>query len=363
MFLKGKGFYIWQIKYCNGGDIQSILADCQRANLTHVLIKIADGVNRFNYDADRAEDIAAPLVKLLQRNQIKVWGWHYLRGVDAFEEARVSYTRIQQLELDGFTANAEWEFKAAGKDIVARTFMQEMRNVLPDLPMALSSYRFPTYHPQFPYQEFLDYCDINMPQVYWQGAHNPAGQLARSVSEYQNIEPVRPIIPTGSVYAYDGWQPTPEEVQAYLEAVTEMKFPATNFWSWDNCRYILPRCWDVVRDYQWVDPDNDKDITDDYFEALNAKDPVKLTSLFTQDGVHVSANRTIQGTERLLGWFNDFTQNLPEPLSLQLTGKTGSGNSRHITWEMWDSSGVRHRSRDTFGLRDGKISYHFSAQQ
>ncbi|MBT3241345.1 MAG: nuclear transport factor 2 family protein [Chloroflexi bacterium] len=360
MTLTGKGFFIWQIRYCNGGDINSILYDVRKANLTHVLIKIADGVNKFNFDRESNFDLAKPLTDLLQSNGIQVWGWHYLRGTDPVNEARVSYERILELGLDGFVANAEYEFKTPGKDLVAKKFMEEMREALPDLPMALSSYRFPSYHPQFPYKEFLDYCDYNMPQIYWQGAHNPAGQLTRSISEYQDIEPNRPIIPTGSVYAYDGWEPTVEDVQAYLEAVTELGIPATNFWSWDNCRNILPNQWNVIRDYEWVDAPEENDVTDELIEALNSYDVLKIGSLYTQDGVHINANRTIQGTERIMSWYQTcFDQILPGA-EFKLTNKTGSRNSRHFNWEATSNEGQVFNGKDTLGLRDGKISYHFT---
>ena len=74
MTLKGKGFYIWQVWRCDGGDPNAILAEAQMADLSHVLIKVADGEKTYNYDSQRRIDLAAPVVRLLKTQGIKVWG-------------------------------------------------------------------------------------------------------------------------------------------------------------------------------------------------------------------------------------------------------------------------------------------------
>ncbi len=360
MTLKGKGFYIWKVNYCNGGDINSILEDCQAANLSHVLVKISDGDRKYNYIKDQNIDLVAPLAKLLKENGIQVWGWQYLYGDDPADEARVSYQRIKELDLDGYVANAEYEFKFTGKDLAATQIMQEMRKALPNLPMALSTYRLPLYHASFPYSEFLEYCDINMPQVYWQGVHNPDAQIIKSIGHYDNIEPTRPFIPTGSVYTDAHWEPTEYDVQVFLETATELGLSAVNFWSWDSCRKALPHLWNVIRDYEWEKPPETKDVTEEYVEALNSKDLLKLSAMYTQNGVHITSNRTIQGKDKLMNYFNSYFEQIFPAAVFKLTGKSGTNNSRHFTWEATSEAGKVVNGKDTFGLRDGKISYHYT---
>src|SRR5690606_12307049 len=103
----------------------------------------------------------------------------------------------RNLGLDGFVVNAEKEFKAAGMTSVAKKYMQRLRQELPNTPIALISYRYPTLHAPFPFKTFLDYCDLSMPEVYWQGASNAAQQLRRSVQEYRAIKPNMTIVPCG----------------------------------------------------------------------------------------------------------------------------------------------------------------------
>ncbi len=41
MSLTGKGFYIWKIERCEGGDVQKIAELAKQANLSHIVIKVA----------------------------------------------------------------------------------------------------------------------------------------------------------------------------------------------------------------------------------------------------------------------------------------------------------------------------------
>jgi len=114
MTLQGKGFYIWKVQYTEGGDNDAILALIKEAGLTHVLIKVANADQTYNYDKQRRIDLVAPLARLLKSEGITVWGWQYIYGDNPVGEARKAIQRVLELELDGFVVNAEKEFKQNG---------------------------------------------------------------------------------------------------------------------------------------------------------------------------------------------------------------------------------------------------------
>jgi hypothetical protein len=62
---------------------------------------------------------------------------------------------VTELGLQGYIIDAEHEFKQPSGASAARTFMTELRKGLPNKPVALCSYRFPSYHPQFPMECFF----------------------------------------------------------------------------------------------------------------------------------------------------------------------------------------------------------------
>ncbi len=360
MTLQGKGFYIWKVQFTEGGDNQAILNLIKEANLTHVLIKVAEADNTYNYDKQRRIDLAAPLVRLLKSEGIVVWGWQYIYGENPVSEARKAVQRVQELELEGFVVNAEKEFKQNGKEVAARRYMTELKNALPNTTIALSSYRFPSYHPLFPWKEFLEYVDLNIPQVYWQGAHNPRVQLIKCVREFQNFEPFRPIIPTGAAYPFEEWKPTAEDALIFLQTVRELELPAANFWSWQHCRSYLMPVWEEIRDFPWESTPAEKNITEKYIDALNSRDPLNVVMLYTLTGAHVDMQSAIQGPEKLLAWYHNFLFNILPDATFELADSSITGNSCHLAWTATSPKGNVLNGNDTMGLIDGKISYHYT---
>ena len=138
MALEGKGFFIWRILNCEGGDANAIANKAEAARLTHVLIKIADTRYPFGYDRNN-NDLVPAVSQALKNRGMQVWGWHYVKGSDPAGEARVAIARTREVQLDGYVIDAEHEYKWRGKEAAARLFMTELRQALPNHPIAVSS--------------------------------------------------------------------------------------------------------------------------------------------------------------------------------------------------------------------------------
>lgn len=360
MTLQGKGYFIWKIPSTENGDVAAIANLAKTASYSHVLVKIADGAGAFNIDPARGLDLVPPLVAALRQQGIQVWGWHYIYGEDPLGEANRAIQRVLGLNLDGYVIDAEGEFKRPGKDDAARKFMDRLRAGLPNMPVALCSYRFPSYHPLFPWKIFLEKCDFNMPQVYWMNAHNPGEQLVRSVNEFRSLTPYRPIIPVGSAYKSGAWAPIGAEIQEFLRAAQNLNLSAANFWEWGHTRRYLPDVWDAVRDYPWSALPPPLDITQQFVNALNTHNVGQIVNFYLPTAVHVTSARTIQGTTAIRNWYGTlFNQILPNS-RFTLTSFTSAGSSRHFNWTATSSVGSVVNGNDTLGLVNGKIAYHYS---
>ncbi len=356
---KGKGFMIWKVPSCEGGNAVQIASVAKSAALSFVLIKIADGPYTYNVDKTTKKDLVAPVVAELRARGIQAWGWHYVYGYNPVGEAQMAARRVNELGLDGYVIDAEGEYKLPGRDVAARTFMTELRKGIGNKEVALCSYRFPTYHPEFPWKAFMEKCNLHMPQVYWQGAHNPGDQLRRCVREFQAMSPSLPILPVGPVYRYGGWEPTQSDMLEYLETCITLKLPATSFFAWDY-KNTLRVLWDTIAVYPWATPGTQKQIPELLIDALNTRDPAKVIQLYKSDAVHITATETIQGTAALQNWFNTLLKTTLPNGSFRLVGMSGTGNTRHFTWTATSSKGKVTNGNDTLGILDGKIVYHYS---
>ncbi len=361
MSLEGKGYFIWKIKECEGGDAQAIASLAAEAHFSHVLIKIADGASPYNIDQVNNVDLVPPVAQALRAQGIAVWGWHYVYGDAPESEARIAIQRVRNLDLDGYVIDAEGNYKEDGKKEAAKKFMSKLRADLGDFPIALSSYRFPSFHPRLPWREFLEKCDLNMPQVYWEFAHNPAPQLSRSVREFQDMTPSRPVIPVGSAYKRNQWAATPADVLEFLQTAKALNLTAANFWEWGRTRNgsLLP-VWNMIRDFPWALGDIPLDIVQQYFEALQTRDPQKVMALYDPSAAHVSATQTLTGHNAIRSWYQSMFNLFLPNAKFTLTGFSGVGNSRHFTWTAVSPAGTVQNGNDIFGLLDGKIVYHYT---
>lgn len=242
--ISGKGYFMWKAMNCRAGRPEEIAAEAFAADLGHVLLKIADGPFRYNIEVDLPAIVAA-----LKAVGVTVWGWQYIYGGNPTAEAEIAIRQIEATGVTGFVVNAEKEYKAIGMGPRARTYMQALRAGVGELPIALSTYRYPSLHAPFPFNTFLEFCDLAMPQVYWLYSHDPVLQLARTVREYGLLGNTRPIIPTGAAWKQNSWQSTVTDVTAFLEACEAAGLPAANFWSWDASQH-LPT-WHAIATYDW----------------------------------------------------------------------------------------------------------------
>ena len=127
---QGKGFFIWRIPNCEKGDAQRIADLAHEAQLTHVLIKVAESVH--SYNVYEGVDLVPAVARKLQERGIEVWGWHYIRGENPIGEANKAIERVKTLQLDGYVLDAEGPYKQRGKAAPAKKFMDRLREGLPD---------------------------------------------------------------------------------------------------------------------------------------------------------------------------------------------------------------------------------------
>jgi len=214
--------------------------------LSTVYLKVADGIWNYNLTPrgeNWVDDILPGLCAALKAAGIPVIGWQYVYGEAPEREAERAIERINTLALDAFVIDAEAEYKRAGPS-AARKYMKKIKAACPTLPLALSSYRFPSVHADFPWQAFLQFMDasrdVHMPQVYWEGdSRETAGelQLEQSVDELLKLKPL-PFVPIGPMYDRGGWKPTLEQFIGFDNVATRLRDdgvgPGYGFWSWDS---------------------------------------------------------------------------------------------------------------------------------
>lgn len=358
MTLEGKGMYIWKIHRIAGGNVQTMVNKAQRAGLSHVIIKIADGASAYNVD------LAGPATDAFKAAGIQVWGWAWLWMREPFQEAEIAAHRTRALGLDGFIINAE--HPAKGKSREAQAYMSSLRDLLPDIPIGLSSYRYPQHHASLPWKEFLGQCDLNLPQMYWVG-ESPSDCARNSTARHRAFPFAKPIIPTGAAYGerYGGsyFRSQPSEIIEFLDTVRSLGLPAANFWSWDWTESGGSDLWRAIADYDWSPQQAPPlDVAHQYWHAFCSRDLETLAALYNNNAVHITAGNTVQGPAAIRAKILALLDQLPEA-QFTLDELRAEDNVRFLHWSAASVSGRIQNGLDTIGVKAGKIQYHSSSYQ
>lgn len=240
--MNGKGIFIWKAKNSADGSVEEIVQACLMLGLRWAALKIGDAASiEYASFADMRQAVTA-----FKAAGISVWGWHYVYGgvwigkdgvvhvggPSPVQEADFAKRWVQALGLDGYIIDAEREWKISQQAKRATKFINALTGI--GCPVALSSYRFPSLHREFPWEKFLAGCDLHMPQVYW-GPGRAVIDLDRSIQEL-SARRMLPVVPTGRAYIGNGYpEPGPgkDELDAFLNRAVERGCPGASFWALD----------------------------------------------------------------------------------------------------------------------------------
>lgn len=314
--ISGKGLYVWRahevLRRMNMNATEAART-AKNAGIEHIIIKIADGGDPFPIpDQDpggHRERATQDLINALKAENITVWGFSFVYGQRTMPEdqARVFADRAKQFGLKGLVLNAEnignnkWSTTEGGKraSALTRSLRQEMGD---DVLLALSTYRFPKFQPGFPFDAFMEECDIAMPQIYWAMLGGKEGDaitnLTESYEDYKDRFPRKLFIPTGAAYGETQadntyWSATPRQIERFLTQAKTLALPAVNFWSWEhafndpgNTRVGGTALWDAIANFRY-DPTNPSDSGLPFIEqeeelVINVGEPGYFDGLHTQ---------------------------------------------------------------------------------
>ena len=243
--MMSKGVWLWKLQNCEGGKVTDIVAKAQRAGLTRIAVKIADGRAAYNDTPKlRALSLACKLAG------IDCWGWGWSYGGSeerAREEANMAGHRCLGLQLRGYVIDAEvqYETKTKKSEVWAAAHCERLRAILGSVPLGMTSYWSPRYHPAIPWHAFADYIDYWWPQVYWH-KRDPVETLAASLAELAPYG--REVIPLGAADPGDGC-PSATQLRAFcagVDARTDL-YHGADFYQWSA---IPGANWTVIRDWK-----------------------------------------------------------------------------------------------------------------
>jgi len=323
----GIGCYFETIPEAIDRGVKAFSESAHRAGLRRVILKI------IGPHAQNGFDRVLWMVNAMKDIDLEVWGCQYILGDDVTLEAQLAVKSVSRLNLDGLVLQAGVEFESPGKDSLAKDYMRALRAGMPNLPIALSAYLFPSYHPHFPWKSFSTYCDYNMPLLNLNAGGSSRIALTRCLHEFQEIQPSRPVVPIGQYRTNNGGKTTPAEIREFLRHSQKLNLKGVNLWGWDiSLSNELSEALETVGNFISVQPTQNPDVVEEYIEALNSANPNDVTNYYASRCALVTSTSTYVGKARIRAYFQHlFSQKLPNSY-YELNSYSGTGSSRNFRW-------------------------------
>lgn len=102
-----------------------------------------------------------------------------------------------------------------------------------------------------------------------------------------------------------------------------------------------------------------EELLEQYGDALNNRDLDALVALYQPNAGHVTARHTIVGSQSIRDWYQRLLdEDLPNG-AFNVGDPQGQGASWTFSWTANSASGQVLDGKDTLGLRNGLIQYHY----
>lgn len=235
----GKGMWIYQPEFAEGGDPNAIVARAVASGLTHLYVRTGSSIDGFD-----AAPFLDALLPVAHASGVRIIGWDFPYLDDpAADVARaaavVGYVTPSGDRLDGFSADIETPAeKVALTAESAAAYGSMLRDAVgPAYPLIATVPRpSPQRQATYPYAEVTAAFDAIAPMVYWIDAA-PDQTVAEAVDYLAAFG--KPVLPVGQ--AYDGSMeggppgtPTPGDIDAFISTAKAHGAAGVSFWSWQH---------------------------------------------------------------------------------------------------------------------------------
>jgi hypothetical protein len=225
-FPNGTFLFIWKANRLDNRDVNGMIQQAKQLGVTGVIIKFANGSLAGDANSQGYMDQFKKYVGPFKNAGFKVGGWiyQYLTDVDGEVDA---CSQAIQAGADFIVLDAEDDVYNKG-DQVAQ-FGKELRAKYPTIPVGLSSFAFPDLHAAVPFDQYNQFINVMMPQIYWADMQRPVDStFASSIAAYKRYG--KPIAPTGQLYS----TAQPADITKFVSLAQQANLSSVSWWDWDE---------------------------------------------------------------------------------------------------------------------------------
>lgn len=227
MTQQNKGVWIWNLSDIRS-DYLDKLVECK---VKRIYLKVFDGKSQgkptfWNWQC------SPEIIQDFKSRNIEVYGWGYHYGTPDIARQVVKIRQALNCGLDGYIIDLEKEVEDTKTHANVDRLLSALRTVVKEGTFGYTSFGNPRLHPSVPWQILDKYCDIALPQIYFEKfTFKPTTpeEVKDCLDAYKKLGLKKPILPIWGSESDTTKPATVAELQDYLNY-----YPGSSVWRIPN---------------------------------------------------------------------------------------------------------------------------------
>ncbi|MFB2978880.1 peptidoglycan-binding protein [Microseira sp. BLCC-F43] len=225
MSARTRGVWIWKLSEIRS-DYLDKLVECQ---VQRVYLKVFDGKFKGKLQPTFWDwQCSAEIIHQFQSLGIQVYGWGYHYGTSDVEQQVAKVKQALACGLDGYILDLEKEVEDRSTHPNVEKLLVTLRPLVKEGTLGYTSFGHPGLHPNVPWQMLDEYCDIALPQIYFEKFTfmlTTSEEVKDCLDAHKRLGLTKPILPIWGDESDTAKPASAAELQDYLS-----NFPGSSIW-------------------------------------------------------------------------------------------------------------------------------------
>ncbi len=221
-----RGIWIWRLSRLPADFLSRLI----QRNVKRVYLKVCDGVSNPMFWSFQC---SPEIIRRFKENGIEVYGWGYHYGTrDDIAEQVAAVEMAFEFGIDGYVVDVEDEVENPANHPNLENLLTRLRAIVPAGKFGYTSFGHPGKHPHVPWRMLDEFCDIALPQIYfekWNFASTDEAMVQECLAAHTALSLTKPIHPIWGSESDSHNPASAADLQRYLD-----RFPGSSVWRFPN---------------------------------------------------------------------------------------------------------------------------------
>jgi Putative peptidoglycan binding domain/CHAP domain len=213
------GAWIWNLGKLRTDYLQQLI----KSKVKRVYLKVFDGKSQPMFWKHQC---SPEIVKRFKSAGIQVYGWGFHYGTSDVTAQISAVKQALDCGLDGYILDLESEVENQSTHANVERLLSELRPFVKTGTLGYTSFGHPGFHPNIPWKILDRYCDIALPQIYFEKfgfAPTNEAEVQACIDAHKKLNLIKPILPIWGSESDTKQPASAREIQSYLN-----RFPGSS---------------------------------------------------------------------------------------------------------------------------------------